>query len=370
MVDVPYSVFSTKAIDFRNEPLFLGSGRNVSRLDLAIEQVIQGKVDKALGLMWFKNDFSYKQDGEDYSRMSQDLKELYLKNLKFQTLADSIAARSVIETFGPITTNPQLEVWWYQHSFYEGVVHSPTYAEIVKALPVDAKLVFDDIIINKDITDRAHLIVAKFDDTIKWNCMRTLGLSSYNEYEHKKSIVLSLHALNILEAVLFKSSFITTFAFNENGMMESSAKAVKKIQLDEIGHYQMTSYLIKRHKDLPDWAAAFAEVNDEVIRMYEEARQVDYAWIDYVFPEGKVINLLGINNSALKQFVDYNIYNVMGTVGLKHIVKRVHNPCIWADKYAKLSSTQVAMKETDSSNYLLGKLNPEVSDSDYSEFLI
>lgn len=362
------NLFNYNPIDFTKEPLFFGTGRNVARLDLAIEQEIQKKVDKALGLMWFKNDFSYKKDGEDYATMEAALRTFYLKNLKFQTMADSVAARSVAEVFAPITTNPQLETWWFQHAFFEGVVHSPTYSEIIKALPVDAKLEFDGIIVDAHITDRFRSIVTCFEDTVVMNSKRMLQAPDYDEYTHKKSFVKSLYALNLLEAVLFKSSFLTTFAFNENGLMESSAKAVKKINLDEIGHYQMTNYLIKRHKDLPEWAPIFAELQDEVIEMYKGARESDYNWIDYLYPEGVTINLLGLSKEALKQSVDHNINSVMRTVGLPQFLKRTPNPCIWADKYSKLSSTQVAMKETDSSNYLLGKLNTEVSNEDWASF--
>ena len=358
------SVFNAEPIDFANEPLFLGSGRNVARLDLSIEQEVQKKTDRAVGQMWFKNDYSYKKDGEDYSAMHDLLQLLYLKNLKFQTLADSVAARSVLEVFLPITTNPQLEVWWIQHGFFEGVVHSPTYSEIVKALPVDAKKVFDDIIINDEITSRASDIIACFDNTAVHNAKLTLNYD-YCRVAHMESVAMSLYALNILEAMLFKSSFLTTFSFNENGYMESSAKAVKKISIDEIQHTQMSSYLINRHKSDPEWAAAFSSVESKAIAMYDRAIQADYRWADYLFPAGESIPLLGINNEVVKQYIDFNTYNVLQSVGLPLPAIRVRNPATWADKYSKLSNVQVAMKETDSSNYLLGKLDTHISNEDW-----
>jgi len=367
---VKYNTFSTNNIEFTNEPLFLGKGRNVARLDLPIEQEIQKRTDKALGMMWFKTDFSYKKDGEDYSIMNEQLRELFDKNLKFQTVGDSIAARSVSEVFGPITTNPQLEEWWFQHAFYEGVIHSPTYAEILKALPVDAKEVFDDIIINEHIIKRGLAIAEVFDKTIEWNSRMVLQDPNYDEYEHMKSIALSLYALNILEAVFFKSSFVTTFAFAENHIMESSAKAITKISMDEIMHYQMTVYIIKRLKEQQEWIAAFAEIENEAIVMYQQAYETDLEWIDYCYPKDKHIQLLGVSNSILKQYVQYNMYNVMTNVKLPNIVKRVKNPCIWVDKYSNLSNVQVAMKETDSANYLLGKLDTEITSADYKSFLL
>ena len=62
--------------------------------------------------MWFANDFSYAEDAKDYVLLEPLLQQLYLKNLKFQQMADSVAARSVAECFIPCTTNPQLESWW------------------------------------------------------------------------------------------------------------------------------------------------------------------------------------------------------------------------------------------------------------------
>ncbi|MCF6330280.1 MAG: hypothetical protein L3I99_01875 [Sulfurimonas sp.] len=50
-----YSLFCEEQIDFHNEPLFFGSGRNVARLDLPVEQWIQKQTDNALGRTWFKH---------------------------------------------------------------------------------------------------------------------------------------------------------------------------------------------------------------------------------------------------------------------------------------------------------------------------
>ena len=56
----------------------------------------------------------------------------------------------------------------------------------------------------------------------------------YNIEAHKVSIVKSLIALNILEAVLFKSSFLTSFAFKENGLYSVTADIISKIAQDKI----------------------------------------------------------------------------------------------------------------------------------------
>ena len=347
-------LFNKNDINFAEEPLFLGTGRNVARLDLNIEQHIKKQFDDALGLMWFAQDFSYKDDAKDYSQMDDKLKMLFLKNLKFQTLLDSVAARSVAEVFLPITTNPQLENWWLQHAFYEGCIHSSTYAEIIKALPVNAKEIFDDIMINENIIKRAEEVVNMFEECALYNARMLLNID-YDRFIHQQKIALALYALNVLEAVLFKSSFITSFAYKENGIMNSVGDAIKKIQLDEIGHYAMTVNLINRLKVDPEWAAAFESVKDQARALYLHAIKADYEWIDYLFEDNPI--LLGIGSDILKEYVDYNAKKVMNSVGIKPHKTHVMNPCAWAKKYQKSSNVQTAMKEKNSANYLLGALD-------------
>ena len=231
-------IFSTDNINFKEEPLLLGSGRNVSRLDLNIEQHIVKMTDNALAKMWFSHDFSYKADAEGYMKMPKALQKMYLKNFKFQTVMDSVASRTIAEVFSPITTNPMLEGWWTLHTFFESNIHSKTYADIIKALPIDAVKEFDNIMINKDIISRAAVVYDVFNEAVEYNARYVLRsnpqcLVNYNEDTHKKHIVKSLYALVILEAIFFKSSFITSFAFKENGLMTPSIDAISKIAVDK-----------------------------------------------------------------------------------------------------------------------------------------
>ena len=240
-------LFNPNPINFTKEPLFLGLGRNITRLDLSSESHISKMTADAIGKLWFSGDFSVSKDGKDYINNEPKLNLLFMKNLKFQTLLDSLAARSVAEVFIPITTNPMLENWWYQHAFFECCIHSQSYADIIKGLPVDAKAVFDDIMVNPAILKRAESIVACFEHTVQLNSLmimkdstvvsesvRLAAESAYSIEQHKVSIVMSLFALNILEAVLFKSSFLTSFAFKENGLYSITADVISKIAQDKI----------------------------------------------------------------------------------------------------------------------------------------
>ena len=340
-----------------SQPLFLGDGRNISRLDLPLEPHISKATADAIGKLWFSGDFSPSKDAKDYIGNTSGLNRLFMKNLKFQTLLDSLAARSVAEVFLPITTNPQLESWWYQHAFFENNIHSLSYADILKGLPVDAKAIFDDIMVNENILARANSIVACFEDTVQHNAKMVLRNSGipigYSISDHKKSIVMSLFALNILEAVLFKSSFLTSFAFKENGMFSVAADIISKIAQDESGHYAMTINLINRLREDPNWAYIFHENSDVIDSLYRDALEADYSWIEHLFEEEDV-RLLGINEAIVKQFVTANLHSVMTSVKQPPIVDKIDNPCKWANKYSRPSNIQTAQKEKTSGNYLLG----------------
>lgn len=366
-------LFNPNPIDFTKSALFLDpAGRNISRLDLSCEQHIAGMTEQAIGQLWFSGDFSPAKDGKDYLSCDPTLRDLFMKNLKFQTLLDSLAARSVAEVFLPITTSPQLESWWYQHAFFENNIHSQSYADILKGLPVDAKAIFDDIMVNPAILARANSIVNCFEHTVKYNSLMVLDNKVakslvYDKEQHKKSIIMSLFALNILEAVLFKSSFLTSYAFKENGLFSVTADIISKINIDEAGHYGMTVYLINRLRKDPDWAYIFHDYSDDIDQLYRDAIEADFDWIDYCYTDD--IQLLGVNNKILKQFVTSNLYTVMNAVGQTPIIDKVTNPCIWANKYTRPSSIQTAQKEKTTGNYLLGIVGTEVTQEDWDSML-
>jgi ribonucleoside-diphosphate reductase beta chain len=366
-------LFNPNPIDFAQTSLFLGEGRNIARLDLSIEPHISKMTADAIGKLWFSGDFSPSKDGKDHISCGVPLQTLFMKNLKFQTLLDSLAARSVAEVFIPITTNPQLASWWFQHAFFEENIHSQSYADILKGLPVDAKAIFDDIMVNPAILKRANSIVTCFEDTVEHNARMILsntvkgGLVEYDLEAHKVSIVKSLFALNILEAVLFKSSFLTSFAFKENGLYSVTADIISKIAQDEAGHYAMTINLLNRLRNDPAWAYIFIEESAAIDQLYRDALEADFDWIDYCYTND--VQLPGVNNKILKQYVTANIYSVMTSVKQPPIVDKLDNPCKWSNKYTRPSSIQTAQKEKTSGNYLLGVVKKDMTKEKWEELL-
>jgi len=349
-------IFKNEVIDFENEPLFYGSGRNISRVDLPLEPFIAKMTKRHLSQIWFPHDIGLKQDAVDYVSMSDNRREFFLKNLKFQTLLDSAAGRGILETLLPVTTSPHLETWFTVHGMFENAIHSDSYAEIIKALGIDSSVVFDDIMVNDHILKRGEDIVSVFNNmhqvAAKWSKKPIVS-------DRKREVLVeTLYMLNILENILFKTSFICSFAFAENGVMEGSAKILQLISQDEILHYGMTVYLLKRLAKDNDYVDIIASKREWAKTMYKRAYEADCEWISYLYETDP--GLIGLSENILKTYSLYNIRDTMQKIGLEPIGVEVDNPVPWAKKYMYSGNVQTALNETDGVNYLFGVLDKNI----------
>lgn len=127
----------------------------------------------------------------------------------------------------------------------------------------------------------------------------------------------------------------------------------------------MTINLINRLRNDPAWAYIFVEHSDRIDTLYKTALEADFEWIDYCYTDD--VQLLGVNNKILKQYVAANVYSVMTSVRQTPIVDKLDNPCKWANKYTRPSNVQTAQKEKTSGNYLLGIVKKDMTNEKWKE---
>lgn len=362
-------LFNYNQVDFTKEPMFFGESRNIARLDLAMDPTLEKAIADANSRMWFPGEFQYSEDVPGYVSMNLLKRKLYLKNFKFQTTADSLVARSVIECFLPTATSPFWESWLFSHAFFENNIHSQTYADIMKAMPDDTKEMFDSIIDDENIMQRFKILAEAFEALVLENCKMVLAkagtYTDYDEERHKQVFFIALFALLRLEAIDFKLSFIVSFSFREHGLMNNSIDAIAKIALDELSsHYATFANIINRLRSNSEWAYMFEDkdIMDKVYNLFEEGFKSDKLWIDYIFEDMDEVN--NINKSILLEYSKYNINSVLRAVGLSSMFddNNVFNSCKWADKYFKRSNIQTAQKEKVNNNYSLGIVDSMTSE--------
>ena len=138
-----YSTFCQTKNDQLTEPMFFGQNVNVSRYDQQKYPVFEALIEKQLSFFWRPEEIDVSQDRIDYQSMGEHERHIFISNLKYQTLLDSIQGRSPNVAFLPIVSLPELETWIETWSFSE-TIHSRSYTHIIRNIVNDPSIVFDD----------------------------------------------------------------------------------------------------------------------------------------------------------------------------------------------------------------------------------
>ena len=373
-----YSTFNKSKYDALKEPMFFGQNVNVARYDQQKHAIFEKLIEKQLSFFWRPEEVDLSTDRNDFMAMADHEKHIFLSNLKYQTLLDSVQGRSPNVALLPVVSLPELETWLETWSFSE-TIHSRSYTHIIRNVVADPHIVFDDIVDNPEIVKRAESVTHYYDDFIaKCNLYQiagegthTLNGETYIVHMHdlKRSLYLTLVSVNVLEAVRFYVSFACSFAFAERSVMEGNAKVIKLIARDEALHLAGTQHMLNlmaQGQDDPDMVAIAAGCKNEVIEIFREAAEQEKEWAQYLFSSGSMI---GLNAEILMEYVEY-ITNVrIRALGFDEIFpNRKTNPLPWMSAWLVSDNVQVAPQEAEISSYLVGSIDSDMSDDAFDDF--
>jgi ribonucleoside-diphosphate reductase beta chain len=373
-----YSTFSQKKNDQLKEPMFLGQSVNVARYDQQKFEIFEKLIEKQLSFFWRPEEVDVSSDRIDYNKLPDHEKHIFISNLKYQTLLDSIQGRSPNVALLPLVSLPEVETWIETWSFSE-TIHSRSYTHIIRNIVNDPSVVFDDIVENEHILKRAKDIAHYYDDLIQAsNDYHRYGEGKHeikgetinvSLYELKKKLYLCLMSVNALEAIRFYVSFACSFAFAERELMEGNAKIIKLIARDEALHLSGTQHMINLLRNGQDdftFMQIAEECKQDCFDLFKAAAEQEKEWAEYLFKDGSMI---GLNKDILCQYVEY-ISNVrMQAVGLNAAYpEATSNPIPWINSWLSSDNVQVAPQEAEISSYLVGQIDNEVTDVDFEDF--
>lgn len=373
-----YSTFCQKPNNALTEPMFFGQPVNVARYDQQKFDIFEKLIEKQLSFFWRPEEVDVSRDRIDYANLPEHEKHIFISNLKYQTLLDSIQGRSPNVALLPLVSIPELETWIETWSFSE-TIHSRSYTHIIRNIVNDPAVVFDDIVQNKHIIARAEEIACYYDDLIEYTqYYNLLGVGEHeingktvviNLHELKKKLYLCLMCVNVLEAIRFYVSFACSFAFAERELMEGNAKIIKLIARDEALHLTGTQQmlnLMRTGADDPEMAVIAAETEEECFRLFRRAAIQEKDWAEYLFKDGSMI---GLNKDILGQYVEYITNLRMQAVGLPPAFEHAkQNPIPWINAWLSSDNVQVAPQEVEVSSYLVGQIDAELNEDDLSDF--
>ena len=375
-----YTTFNTNVNNPLKEPMFLGASVNIARYDQQKHPIFEQLTEKQLSFFWRPEEIDLSRDRVDYKKLNENEKHIFLSNLKYQTLLDSIQGRSPNIAFLPIVSLPELETWIETWSFSE-TIHSRSYTHIVRSLMENPNQVFDKIITDKAIKSRAYDITRYYDDLIlKIQLLQSSGEGNYtiqnettliSQYEVKKALYLALQAVNALEAIRFYVSFACTFAFSEQRKLEGCGKIMKLIARDEALHLTSTQHIIniiQNNQDGDEELAIIAKnLKYQAKNIFIEAIQQEKSWAKHLFSKGSI---LGLNEDILCQYIDYIAVERMRAINIDctDIKAPKSNPIPWINAYLNSDNVQVAPQETEISSYLVGQIDNNISEQAFERF--
>ncbi|KMT66522.1 class Ia ribonucleoside-diphosphate reductase subunit beta [Catenovulum maritimum] len=372
-----YTTFNKNNTDYLNEPMFFGNLVNVARYDKQKHPIFERLIEKQLSFFWRPEEVDVSRDRSDYQKLSEHERHIFISNLKYQTLLDSIQGRSPNVALLPVVSLPELETWIETWAFSE-TIHSRSYTHIIRNIVNDPSVVFDDIVVNEQIIKRADDISRYYDDLIQ-ACQlyytRGEGIHEVDGKEVKVTIrelkkltYLCVAAVNVLEAIRFYVSFACSFAFAERELMEGNAKIIKLIARDEALHLTGTQHMLNimaDGQDDNDMAEIAIECRQQVIDIFVKAAEQEKEWAKYLFKDGSMI---GLNEDILCQYVEYITNTRMASIGLPTQFPTTQNPIPWINAWLVSDNVQVAPQEAEISSYLVGQIDSELNTDDFDDF--
>ena len=371
-----FSTFRQEQTDTLTEPMFMGNSVNVARYDQQRHPIFENIIEKQLSFFWRPEEIDVSKDRADWQSLTDCEKHIFISNLKYQTLLDSVAARSVNVCLLPLVSLPELETWIETWAFAE-TIHSRSYTHIIRNLFANPGEVFDDIVLNENIIERAADISKYFDEIIMMsNIYNIQGEGNYeidgklvevNKLNIKRRLYMAICAINALEAIRFYVSFACSFAFAERELLEGNSKIIRLIARDEALHLTGTQHMLNLWadgRDDPEMVDVAKEMHQEGKELFMDVVEQEKAWADYLFKDGSMI---GMNAAILKQYVEYIANQRLTAIGYDAPFDIKTNPLPWMDSYLRSDNVQVAPQEAEISSYLVGQVDASVDSSDFSD---
>ena len=375
------TVFNTQEVDTKKQPMFFGAPLGVQRYDNFKYPQFENLTKQQLGYFWRPEEVSLQKDRGDYQTLRPEQKHIYTSNLKYQIMLDSVQGRAPGMAFLPYCSLPELEACMECWSFME-MIHSRSYTYVIKNVYADPSEVFDTIISDPRILERAASVTGSYDDFINeaqqwgqsslWKDMdKSLdtSLPVLEMKEVKRKLYRAVANVNILEGVRFYVSFACSFAFGELKLMEGSAKIISLIARDENQHLAITQTILNnwRKGDDPEMVEIMKEEEEWTYQMFDTCVNEEKKWAEYLFKDGSMI---GLNDKLLYQYVEFIANKRLRGIGLKpqYDIPAKNNPLPWTEHWISSKGLQVAPQETEVESYIVGGIKQDVKKDTFAGF--
>ncbi len=352
-------------------PLFLGESLSLKDgIDVTYPQ-IEDLIFKQRTNFWHELTVDMSKDRTQFPTLPENMQDISILNLAWQSNADSIAGRAPIAALMPFVTNPELEELLNYWQLFEQI-HSRTYQHIIKTVFPDPSVVRNRVANLEESMDRLEIVTNEFDRLEEMGAMYTifsgpnaetiydaLGMKSDIKSTNSRrqiyaQIIRAVGALYAMESIQFMASFACTFALANQKVLTGTCDQVKKIAKDEKLHISFGKAILDILSNDPETADIYEENLPFLKEVMDATVQAEYKWADYLFSEGRKV--IGLNAVLTKEYIDYLATKSYSDVGLTYDNPTTEHPINWVESYLNPEKVQVAPQERDNTNYTVGSV--------------
>lgn len=352
------SVLNLNKFDHTKQNMFLGEKLGVSRFDYVKYPKFDNFVEQQHGYFWRPNEISLSQDRFDFKyKMSDVDRRIFVSNLQYQILLDSVQGRSPLEVLLPICSLPELETWLETWAFFEGI-HSRSYTHIIRNVFDDPSEIFDNILEIPEIVNRGQMVTKAYDDLHeRVLSYQVNGADALDIQKLKLDLFRCMISVYALESIRFYVSFSCSYSFNERGLMEGNSKIIRMVNRDESLHAGATHFILTRWikgLDDPQMTTIVAQNKHLITDILVETAEQEVEWGKWLFKDGSVI---GLNDKLITSFIHFLTDKCLKELGCEPHYGVATNPLPWMSNYTDSSNVQLSPQETELSSYVVGGLD-------------
>lgn len=351
--------------------IFLGKYNGFQRYDIIkypFAKQIEANMRQSF---WTPEEISLISDRENFKELPDNIKEVVISNLLFQTLMDSAQNRGLDSIMSELVTSGEWEAVFKTQAFFE-LIHSLSYSHIIREVfSSDATEVFDRIYKIDQIKHRTDKEINSY--SLLKEYLNGLH-NDWTDDEKKKNILKLLTYIYFLEGLKFYVSFMVTYTVNYNydDSIQGITKIIKLINFDEDMHVSVVGGLIRIL--MRDESEGFTELfksqwfKNEVNKIVSDIVDDELMWAEYLLSFGPIKSLtMDVFNNFMKYYANDRLKNINIDPLYPNATK--DDSVKWFEMYKDINKDNTAQQESTALNYNIGNMNMDYNDNDLKKML-
>jgi len=336
--------------------LFFGDQGNFLRMDYVPFDIFKKLAERSEANVWFTNEIDYSRDKKGYDLLSDKEKRMFHLNILYQNLLDSLVP-NIFATLSEMATDTFLS-YLYSRINTEENIHSLTYSSgLMQVFGAKATEMLDAVYRDRYLKNRMQKDIEAAN-----NFLEHARKGEEND-DLKLALIESLVRTYFLEGVRFPSSFFVTWTINDknNNCIQGFSQSLKLILWDELTVHTVTGKNLLNIL-MNDETQGFSHLKDIIktiiFNVAVEVFESEMEWARYLLKDGEIP---GYNKNIAEHFIKYQIDYRLKHLKLDPIYNEEKSEIIdWFNDYRNLNKIQIALQESDNTNYQKGSLKNDL----------